>query len=545
MAGLSSAGREQLSTIAALRWRIFLNSLRSVRGRLNLLSRSLGALVVTGAALGGAFAVGAASWGIATEKRLEWLAVPFWIILLFWQLFPVMASTLTQTLDASTLLRFPLSYRTYFLIRMVYGSLDIATALGFCWSLGMLVGISAARLSLAPWALLAIAVFVLFNLLLARTIFAWIEHWLSRRRSREVMAVVFLLMMVGFQVIGPALGRYSKRPTPQRLHAITRFAFLERGLPPGLIALSLADAANGREPSGLLLMGVTAAYCLGVLSLLHLRLHEQFRGENPADSGASAAVRERDFAARPGWKLPLFSAPVSAVFEKELRYFSRSGPMLFTLIMPVVMIFVLWGGRKSLLGYQSGFVFPVGAAYCLLIMTNIVYNSFGGDASGTQFFFFSPVSFRQIVAGKNLAQLVVLVLEILILWMGVSFIFTPPKPSYLVLTLAWYLLAAPVNFAAGNLLSVYSPKRIDYSTFGRQRASETTILASLAIQFGVMVMGVLSVLIGIHFKAIWIATLILFVLSVPAIAGYFVVLLRMDRIAMTRREVLAGELARA
>ena len=58
----------------------------------------------------------------------------------------------------------------------------------------------------------------------------------------------------------------------------------------------------------------------------------------------------------------------------------------------------------------------------------------------------------------------------------------PPAPGIALATLAGLLFAAPVNLAAGNLLSIYSPKKLDYSTFGRQRASQTTVLVSLLAQ---------------------------------------------------------------
>jgi hypothetical protein len=219
--------------------------------------------------------------------------------------------------------------------------------------------------------------------------------------------------------------------------------------------------------------------------------------------------------------------------------------MLFTLVMPMIMVFILWGGRKGFLAHQSGFVFPVGAAYCLLMMTNIVYNSFGGDGGGIQFFFVSPVSFRQIAIAKNLAQLTILALDVFILWLGVRVIYQPPSFKILALTVAWYLFAAPLNFAVGNLLSVYSPKRIDYSTFGRQRASESTIFTSFGVQIAALGMGVLAVFVARHFFNLWIASLTLLVLAIPAITAYLVLLARIDRIALDRREVLATELCRA
>ena len=39
------------------------------------------------------------------------------------------------------------------------------------------------------------------------------------------------------------------------------------------------------------------------------------------------------------------------------------------------------------------FSFPFGAAYALLVLSNIIYNNFGADGVGIQFFFVSPVRF--------------------------------------------------------------------------------------------------------------------------------------------------------
>jgi ABC-2 type transport system permease protein len=543
MAGLNPDFRQQLRAIANLRLRLFLNSLRSIRGRLNLLSRSIGALMVLGAAIGGGLGLAVAAWGIVVENKPVWLDVLFWLVLLFWQLFPVMATAFTESIDASSLLRFPLNYPSYFVVRLMYGALDIATALGLSWSVGLFIGITVARPKLAPWTAVVMLVFAAFNILLARMIFVWIEHWLSRRRSREVLGVIFLLMMIGFQTAGPLLGRFGKRPASQRLQALVRLIPAERLLPPGLASSSLGNALPGIGFSATGSLLLLLLYATVVFTFLDRRLRAQYRGENPP--GAGKARLEKDHVVRSSWRLPGIPAPIAAVYEKELRYFSRSGPMLFTLIMPLIMVFILWGGRKGFLQNQSGFVFPIGAAYCLLILTNIVYNSFGGDGGGIQFFFVSPASFRQILIAKNLAQLSILLLDMFILWLGVRVIFTPPRLRVLLLTLAWYLFAAPLNFMAGNLLSIYTPKRIDYATFGRQRAAETTILASFAVQLSALGIGAVAVVAGRHFRNLWVATAILFVLAIPSLIGYFIHLRRIDGIAMRRREVLASELCRA
>ena len=536
--------REQLRAVATLRWRLVINSLRSVRGRLNLVSRTVGGLVVSSAALGGAFAFGATAWELTSTGKLEWLAVFFWIIFLFWQFFPLMATAFTQNVDTSAFLRFPLTYRSYFLVRLVMGTLDIATALGLCWSLGVLIGVSSAAPRLIPWAILAVIAFIVFNVLLARMTFVWIEHWLSRRRSREIMGLFFFLVMIGFQFIGPALDHYSKKPASQRFRHLAKAAPVQRVLPPGLSTEVLTAAEKGNPQQSFASLAMVFAYSGIALGLLHLRLRQQFRGENPeGNAAAAAAVSSSEI--RPGWKLPFVSAPVSAVFEKELHYFSRSGPMLFTMIVPLVVVLVVIGGRKNLLAQQSELLFPIGAGYCLLVMTNLVYNSFGGDGGGIQCFFMSPVSFRQIVFAKNLAQFTVLVTEVLILWLGVCLIYKPPQFVFLALTFCWYLFATPINFSIGDLLSLYSPKKIDYAVFGRQRASETTIFASLGVQFVIMGIGGLAIFIGYHYSDYWIGVLILAALAIPSITGYIILLRRIDRIVMTRRDVLATELCKA
>jgi uncharacterized membrane protein required for colicin V production len=114
-----------------------------------------------------------------------------------------------------------------------------------------------------------------------------------------------------------------------------------------------------------------------------------------------------------------------------------------------------------------------------------------------------------------------------------------------VLTFCWYLFAAPINFGVGNLLSLYSPKKIDYAVFGRQRASETTIFASLAVQLVVMGIGALAIFLGYEYADYWLGTLVLAVLAIPAIVAYLILMRRIDRIVMTRREVLATELCKA
>lgn len=542
--------RSQLAAIAALRWRLFINGLRSKRGKLELASR---VIITSGFAIGGLAGFSgavAAGWYLASREQLEYLAVPLWLIFFFWQAFPVMATAFTNNPDSSDLLRFPLTYRSYFLIRLAYGYLDPASALGTVFTIGLLLGVSGARPLLAPWALLVLLTFILFNLLLMQMIFAWLERWLAQRRTREILGVVFILVTLSFQLIGPIMQRLGKAPHPELNRGLQIGAQVQAWLPPGVAAKAIADASYVRFMPGLLCWAALIATTAAVGWLLHVRLRAQFHGENLSEAGARPATRQ---AQRPqlGWSLPGLSQSVAAVFEKEIRYLARSGPMLLTLIMPIFMLVIFRLGPLSNLrhspriGRTPDMALPSATAYALLVLTNLVYNSFGADGGGMQFFYASPVQFRQIVLGKNLTHAAILIANAAFAWAAVTYLYGPPHFAAVVATFAGLLFAAPLNFTAGNLLSLYSPKKRDFSTFGRQNTAQFTVLISFGVQIVIFGLGAGAFALSKFLGNTWIATLIFLILAAICIPIYVVVLNRLDGIAVERRETLLAELCRA
>jgi len=126
--------RAQLPAIAWLRWRLFVNTLRTTQGKLELLSRIFISIAFTILGLGGALGMGVLAYVLLSEGKPQFLAILLWIIFFFWQIFPVMASAFTNSPDSSDLLRFPLSYRSYFLVRLAYGVCDPASAISILWT---------------------------------------------------------------------------------------------------------------------------------------------------------------------------------------------------------------------------------------------------------------------------------------------------------------------------------------------------------------------------------------------------------------------------
>jgi len=219
--------------------------------------------------------------------------------------------------------------------------------------------------------------------------------------------------------------------------------------------------------------------------------------------------------------------------------------------MPIFMLVIFRFGPMNptrptnALSRTPDMAFPGAAAYALLVLTNLVFNSFGGDSAGVQFFYASPVRFRQIMLGKNLTHASILVANTALAWIAVSYLYGTPHLTVSVATVAGLLFAAPLNFTAGNLLSIYSPRKRDFATFGRQNVSQTTVLASLGVQIVIIGIGAAAFAIARLYNNLWIATVLFLVLAAISIPIYLVMLRRIDGIAIQRRETLLAELCRA
>jgi ABC-2 type transport system permease protein len=543
--------RGQFSAIARVRWQLFLNSMRTIRGRMEIVARVFTFLVFGMGGIVGSVAIGFTAWYFVYSGRVAWLSLLLWPVFLFWQFVPVMASAFTENVDSSNLLRFPLTFPSYFLIRIAYGSLDPPTLMSSLWLLGIAIGIGWASPLLFVPAAAVLLLFAIFNILLARMLFTWMERWLAQRRAREILGVFFLFMVIGFQFIAPLLRHFANHTQPAVSRVAVQALPMERLTPPGLAGEIIAHSLRGKYPLALGSFALLCAYTLAVLWLLNLRLRAQYRGENLSEALARTAAPMAKRQIRLGWNIPGVSGAVSAVLEKEIHYLSRSGPTLFTLVMPVVvlLIFRFSPGKTDsaggLLGHASDLAFPVGAAYTLLILTNLVYNSFGADAAGIQFYFVSPVHFREILMGKNLTHSFVLVIEMVLVWAGASLLYRPPPWDILLASLTGVFFALVVNLTAGNLLSVYTPKKVDLAALGRQRASQVTALVSLGIQAAVLGLCALAILVARAYHHLWLAAIIFVALAAIAIVIYFLVLNRIDVIALQRREAMITELCRA
>src|ERR1700736_1416737 len=79
--------RPQLAAVAELRWRIFVNSLRTFRGRLELASRIFIGLAFVVGGIGGAVGLGGAAWVVFSQGTGGWLRGPVLALVFFLRVF--------------------------------------------------------------------------------------------------------------------------------------------------------------------------------------------------------------------------------------------------------------------------------------------------------------------------------------------------------------------------------------------------------------------------------------------------------------------------
>jgi ABC-2 type transport system permease protein len=536
---------QQLFLVGWLRWRLFVNGLRTAAGKLNLAVQimagaSFGLVVVL---LG--LSLGIGSWYAISQGKPALLLGELWLVFLVWLLFPLIISGFGAESDPASLLRFPLRYPTFVLLALAHGVFDPVAAACLYWFAAMLLGIAVASLSALAWAVPAFATFALLNLLLNRAVFAWLSRWMAQRRTREILGVLFFLLMMSFQFVSPLANRYGQRALPW----ISRLVAAARFLPPGMAAAMITAGRAGYGGKACAEFAGLMVYS-GVLGwLLAIRLQAEYRGENLSEARRPAA--EARSTVRAGWNVTGFSPTVAALFEKDLHYLLRNTAAYLTLLSPVLAIFVLSMGRHGsphpkvtglMLGNST--YFPMGVAFILLTLTSLAYNNLAYDGPGLPMLFAAPIRFREVMVAKNLLHTMVLAAEVIIVFVLVQYVGGPTPPVVVGLTLAgalWFLL---LNLAAGNLISLYFPRKWKPGQMRRQQGSGVAVVVSLAVQ--VVAAGLPAAL---YFLARWTGNMAWCGVGLLGLAGiawlaYRRVLNLVSGIAWKRREALMAELSR-
>jgi ABC-2 type transport system permease protein len=439
--------------ISAILWAQLLSMRKGGRGRV------LG--VITGLLWYGVWVVVACAAflgvsGASADKLRLWLPLGALGVCLYWQVMPILSASMGSALDMRKLMVYPVPHAKLFqaevLLRMTTGAEMLMVLVGSVAGLFRNPAISG-------WlSLLAMLIYVAFNLLLASGTRSLLERLLSKRKFRELLVfVMFMLWMLPRFLF--ATGR---RPhlTGSWTHAMDSAVF------PWTAA---AWAALGRNESIALLSlaawTLLAAWFGRSQFERNLRFDAVAAQATPQTSGVSALQA----AAEAFYRLPArwLRDPLAAIVEKELRSLSRTPRYRMVFVMGFSFGLMVWlpmilGGRGERNSTLSHHFLTVVCVYALTLLGQVSFwNCFGFDRSAALIYFAVPQPLSQTFAGKNVAALVFIYLEVLIL-AGVTSLFGVNLGAAQIFeTLIVVGVCSVYMLALGNISSVQYPRGLN------------------------------------------------------------------------------------
>src|SRR5215469_15576577 len=526
---------EQIRLVAGVRWQILTNSLRRKNSRWDLIGMAwvalFAGLIVVGLSV--AFYVGGHEF--IAKGHAGSIALLYWAIFVWWQVFPMFVAGFGSNFEFASLLRFPLSLRAFYLLGLGYGLADFGAVSSILWILSMIAGAASAR-----------AAVVLVNVTIERLVGSWLEKILAKRRSREVFVGLFILSMVSLNFLSPLLQRYAESARPRIVEMLPYIFWL-----PGSLAGNAVGAAATQNHRAVLPSVAGLLVWLVVTSgLLWQRFETQYRGEQISEAPAPKAAKKRERKLTSAGELPRFlSSQAAVVVVKEFRYLTRNGFAFLTLVIPpiMVMLFTMQFGPRSMLkehALSREAFFPGMMAYLILILLSPAYNAFAYEGKGIQSYFMAPVRFQDVLVGKNLFLVGMVVFE-LILTLGLLTwrVGWPGTPMFTATIMAGsFAVAGQLTIA--NWSSLSFPKKMEIGKMKGQRNSGVAVWTAFGVQIVLGGICGLILMAGKWFGNIWIPVVAFAGLTVAALGGYVALLPAMNRLAERKKELLIETLCR-
>ncbi len=392
-------------------------------------------------------------------------------VCLYWQLAPLITGSAGVSIDIRKLLPYPVPPGRLFAMELTL------RAVAGLEMLLVLAG-AAAGLLLNPAApfwgpLLALPPFVAMNLFTAAGMRSLIERILAYRRVREMLVLLVLLaagipQVVAYFGVPPGVARYfGHGPTflwPWA--AAARIALADRVLP------SLA-----------LLCGWAVVAWLFGTRQFQRSLNFDLAAAAASGGGTAGGTRWVDALYRlPGLFL---SDPVAALVEKELRSLARTPRFRVLFLMGFSFGVLIWLPMFQQHAHsRSGGNYPVLiSVYAVILLGEVlIWNAFGFDRAATQIYFSAPVPFVKVLAGKNLAGAILIVLEITIVLTVCAALRLPVSASKVLEAYVVTLVLCMYLFAAGNLVSVHYPRAMNPdNSWGRSSGGRLVLLLLLGL----------------------------------------------------------------
>lgn len=388
------------------------------------------------------------------------------IAFLYWQLIPILMISMGSSLDLKKLLVYPIPPGQLFGIEVL---LRVTTGLEV---LIVLAGVGIGLL-LNPripfWAPAWLLPFIFLNLFVSAGLRDLLGRLLARRRIRELL--VFLLVMVA------ALPQLLLRTgTPNRLKQF--FSGEPTAFLPWTAAANLVQGRFTMERAAILLGWTAAAYLFGRWQF-DRGLRFDAEEASAAVEGATATGGARRDRLERFYRLPgmLFRDPLGAIVEKEVRTLIRSPRFRLVFIMGFSFGLLIWlpmtvARTTSPDSFMTKNFLTFVSLYALLLLSDTLFwNTFGFDRGAAQVYFLFPVKMSTVLAGKNLAAVLFVLLEIVIIALVCTLLRLPVSMVKVIEALAVTVVAGLLLLSIGNLSSLYNPRPVNPAKSFRSAAS--------------------------------------------------------------------------
>lgn len=384
------------------------------------------------------------------------------IIFLYWQVVPLLMAATGASLELRKLQCYPIPASQLFGIEVmlrVTAAVEMILVLG-----GIAVGILL-NPDLPPAGALAVVPYILFNLLLAVGLRDLLLRLLAHKRIREV--VFFLLIMAA------AIPRLLFTRDPAAAARLARFFEGDSWIGwPWTAASTLVMGFHAWEAAGILLLWTLA---VGLFSRWQFGRTLSF--DRDAAQAGDARPKSSQGILESFFRFPstLFSDPMAALIEKEIRFLVRSPRFRLVFLMGftfgVVTLLPMSLGRGGGVLFGTNYLTLVSVYALLLLSEACFWNSFGFDRSAAQIYFLAPVPFWRVLVAKNISALFFIVLEISAVTTVCALIGMPLGVRRLAEAFAVAGVVTIFLLCAGNLMSIHQARGVNPATQFRSNAA--------------------------------------------------------------------------
>lgn len=386
--------------------------------------------------------------------------------MLYWQLVPLALVSGGMSLQVKRLAVYPIPEHKLFALEVI---LRVTTGIEpLILMAGAMIGLW--RHPAVPfWAPLAFVPFALLNMVLSAGLRDLMMRILARRGLREIVVLGFVLLTALPQVL-------VSTTSPEKLRGLEDKLGKLPSLPlPWTVTVDLATVRGG----------VADLFWLGLWLLAGTQFGlSQFRrnlrwdaDEAQSKERASVSARGAGFVERL-YRLPstVLPDPLGVLVEKEFRSLTRAPRFRLVFFMGfsfglAIWLPILFGKGRSPGFFSDNFLVLVSLYAALLLGEVLFWNFFGFDRQAVQAYFVVPVRFTQVIVAKNIAAVVLMLLEVSIVAIAVRLIGFPVSFDKLVESFAVTMLFCVLLLSAGNIASLSHPRAVNPAQSWRNTSS--------------------------------------------------------------------------